>query len=85
MNARALAASLRALRAQVDALIIAVDGGADEPAEGPGCPFCGEMNPEKLEDTSESVFGGVKPRTTCLTCGKSWNHTQVQGEETSNG
>lgn len=87
MDARALAAQIRAIRAQVDALLIAAEGApaiADVDEELVGCPHCG-ADEEKIEDTTETVFGGDRrPRSTCLSCGKSWDPTARPAREERN-
>lgn len=47
---------------------------ADDPTTT-ACPYCGEVDRERLEDTST-----IAPRMTCLNCGKSWQPT-TEAEE----
>lgn len=71
MTPSVLCAQLYAIRAHVDALILAMESEAGVPAAGrePGsCPECG-ADPDKVKD--ESTLDGTK-RSRCTECRHEW-------------
>lgn len=71
-NAKAQLEKLRALiETQAEMAVTLIDRALafDDDDDELSCPECGEMDPERLKDTTEM---GGEPRTTCLKCGSSF-------------
>jgi hypothetical protein len=77
VTAHAILAHLYALRAQIDAVIVAAEsdvGQLPQVREPGSCPQCG-ATPDKVED--RSTLDGTK-RNGCTQCGYEWERFQAQ-------